>query len=62
MRDITNPEKNKLIQTGQLTTVGGAALAIIFMQIVAFNAFMDSIMSVALVGTGYLACWLRMRK
>lgn len=59
MRDITPQGKSKLVETSKLTTVGGAAIAIIFMQMIAFNAAMDALMSAAIFGAGYLACWIR---
>lgn len=55
MSDLTTTQEGKLFKTGKLTTIGGAALAIVAMQFVAFNALMDVVMSVVLFGTGYLA-------
>lgn len=57
MRDLSNPDKSALVKTGKLTTVGGAALAVVAMQFIAFGAFMDIISSAALFSMGYLACW-----
>lgn len=48
-------DKGALVKTGQLATIGGGALAVIVMQVIAFGAFMDIMSSVALVGIGYLA-------
>ena len=59
MRDVTDYSdgKGKLVKTTKLTTVGGAALAVVAMQFIAFGAFMDIMSSAALFGMGYLACW-----
>jgi uncharacterized membrane protein len=57
MADLTGPDKGALVKTGKLTTVGGAAVAVIAMQFIAFGVFMDIMSSIALVGMGYLACW-----
>lgn len=57
MRDVTPSDKNTLVKTGKLTTVGGAAVAILAMQFIAFGALMDIVSSAALFGMGYLACW-----
>lgn len=54
-KDVTNPDKNALVKTGKLTTVGGAVAAVIVMQVVAFGVFWDLVSSVLLVGTGYVA-------
>lgn len=59
MRDISNPDKSALVQTGKLATIGGGAIAVIAMQLIAFGAFMDILSSVAIFGAGYLACWIR---
>lgn len=53
MRDVTEKGKGQLVATGKLTAVGGAALAVIVMQVVAFGVFMDLITSIVLVGVGY---------
>lgn len=55
MPNMTDPDKSALVKTGKLTTIGGAALAIVAVQFVAFGAFMDILSSVAIFGIGYLA-------
>lgn len=51
--DLSNPDKKALVQTGKLTAIGGGAVAVIIMQVVAFGVFMDLITSIILVGIGY---------
>lgn len=51
--EIVDPDKNSLVKTGKLTAIGGGAIAVIVMQVVAFGVFMDLITSVVLVGIGY---------
>lgn len=55
MRDLSTETdaRSKLAKTGKLTTIGGAAAAVIIMQFVAFGIFMDLVTSVVLVGIGY---------
>jgi hypothetical protein len=55
MPDLSEKGKGQLVTTGKLTTIGGAALAIIFVQTVALNAAWDIVMSAVIFGTGYLA-------
>lgn len=55
MPDVSDRRESGLVKTGKLTTIGGAAIAIVFMQLVAFNAIMDALMSVVIFGAGYLA-------
>lgn len=55
MPDLTGPDKGALVKTGKLATIGGGALAIIAMQVIAFGAIWDIVSSVGLVGIGYLA-------
>jgi len=60
MPDLSDRKDGQLVKTGKLTTIGGAAIAVIAMQFIAFGAMMDMMMSVVLFGTGYLAGrWMR---